>query len=145
MITDTFDRLIVSQQYNDQQHQFIPTQVPSLDSEPRPSGLTWNEVTDRLLDIRNLPDDWDGQGAVAPETDLVRKCFKFVQHLRNQLRTTSGAFLPPPTFVSATPEGTVSFEWQYSSGVIEAEATATAIEWAFFPEGGSPEFVDWAW
>jgi hypothetical protein len=32
---------------------------------------TWHELIDDLLGLRHLEDDWDGQGAVAPQPALV--------------------------------------------------------------------------
>ena len=94
-----------------------------LQSEPEPYRLSWGDVTDQLLDLEQLEDDWDGMGATAPTKELVQSCGKFVRLARKQPN------LGPPVFVVATPDGHVSFEWQSPSGRLEAEITPEAVEW----------------
>lgn len=96
-----------------------------LQSEPEPYRMSWGDVTDQLLDLEQLEDDWDGMGALAPSKELVRSCGKFVRLARDQSK------LGTPVFVVATPDGHVSFEWQGLSLRLEAEITPDAIQWVY--------------
>ena len=84
----------------------------------------WGDVTDKLLDILQLPDDWDGQGAISPAVSGAgQRCFEFVQELR---RTGES---DPPIKIRPTPDGCVAFVWDIDGLVIEAEVGADSVEW----------------
>ena len=76
----------------------------------------WNSRIDGLLAIRSLANDWDGQGAQAPSTELVDSALLLAQDLR-----LSGAE-PPDRIVSGV-NGTVIFEWQDGEEYCEIEVT----------------------
>jgi hypothetical protein len=75
----------------------------------------WNERIDKLLEIRRLEDDWDGQGADAPSPALVDSAIVLAQILRQNGVET-------PCRVVAGVNGTVILEWQ------EGKDTYTEIE-----------------
>lgn len=70
----------------------------------------WAEVDRQLLRLRNLGDDWDGDGAVGPDPLLIDSARALLASLRR-----SGT--PIPSRIVATVNGTVSFEW-YSGGAM---------------------------
>jgi hypothetical protein len=82
----------------------------------------WGDVTDELLDILRLEDDWDGTGAAAPDKVLVQFCFELARNLRE----TYG--FPPPEMVRPTPDGNISFEWQNNFGHFEIEVSNDSVE-----------------
>jgi len=65
---------------------------------------TWSQAIDDLLEIRNLEDDWDGQGGEAPDPTLVDGAIVLAQDLRSL-----GIGSPDRTVAGAN--GTVFFEW----------------------------------
>lgn len=96
--------------------------------------MSWSGVTDCLMDIRNLHNDWDGMGAPAPGKDLVDLCFTLNRHLRSDGR------MPPPTIVRPTPDGNVAFEWQADSLRIELELTQESLDITWAGLGRPPKF-----
>jgi hypothetical protein len=43
---------------------------------PETGSRTWDQLIDELLGIRNLKDDWDGEGTEAPPPALVDGAIK---------------------------------------------------------------------
>ncbi len=84
----------------------------------------WGERSDDLHRLLSLPDDWDGQGAVAPESLLVNSAIDLLRKFREQTE------LPPPTRIVAAPSGSVVLEWQTGEVYLEAEVF-------------EPDHVDW--
>lgn len=76
----------------------------------------WQDRIDDLIHIRSLHDNWDGEGAVAPQPELVDSLELFFGYIR------AGDFLPPPSRIAASNQGTVVVEWQLENGhYLEAE------------------------
>lgn len=75
---------------------------------------TWAELIDDLLSLRNLPDDWDGQGASAPHPAIVDGAIRWAQWFRAEQ-------VEPADRVIAGVNGTILFEWFGSPGYAEAE------------------------
>lgn len=86
---------------------------------------TWGDVTDELIDISQLNDDWDGMGATAPARALVQNCFDLARVSREQCK------LPPPDMIRPTPDGNISFEWQTDFGHVEIEVSHDSIEFIY--------------
>jgi hypothetical protein len=82
-----------------------------------PPTRTWQQLIDDLLAIRSLPDDWDGQGAEAPQPALVDGAITLAQDFK-----TSGE--APADRVIAGVNGTVFFEWHRPTDYLEIEVTA---------------------
>ena len=80
--------------------------VPVSDRE---TGSTWDREFDNLLRIRQLPEDWDGQGARAPTTELVDSALVLAHHLRQ-------SSLPAPDRIVPAVAGTIVMEWQTKRG-----------------------------
>jgi hypothetical protein len=77
----------------------------------------WAEVVDQLLAARHLPDDWDGQGSVAPEPAVVDRAISFALSKEEDGCT-------PPDFAIPTVNGTVVFEWHGLSEYVEFEVVS---------------------
>jgi hypothetical protein len=74
-------------------------------------------VIDNLLAIRNLEDDWDGRGAVAPDPAVVDWAMTLALGWR-----TGGH--RPADFANAGASGTVLFEWHDPDEYTEVEVVA---------------------
>lgn len=74
----------------------------------------WSVLIDGLRAARQLEDDWDGQGAVAPAPALVDGAITLAQTLR-----VSGA--RPADFAIPGVNGTVVFEWHHPVEYVEVE------------------------
>jgi hypothetical protein len=85
------------------------------------AGEQWNEFqsqwlrTDEQLDgLRALQSDWDGEGAEAPNVDLVNKVSKWLSKL------AMDGYVPPSR-LTASPDGTVLLEWYQDQEYTEVE------------------------
>jgi hypothetical protein len=65
---------------------------------------TWRSLIDELLRIRNLQDDWDGEGTEAPPPPLVDGAITLAQSLQAEGN-------PPADRVIVGVNGTIYFEW----------------------------------
>src|SRR5579875_1322013 len=86
---------------------------------------TWSSLIDELLRIRNLQDDWDGEGTEAPDPALVDGAITLAQSLRAKRS-------PPADRVIAGVNGTIYFEWHTPFGYQEIEVL-------------SPVDAEWRW
>lgn len=77
----------------------------------------WSPVIDELLRIRNLEDDWDGDGTEAPHPALVDGAITLTQYLQ-----VKG--IMPPDRVHASVNATVYFEWHTPLGYTEIEVAS---------------------
>lgn len=75
---------------------------------------TWHSLIDELLHIRNLEDDWDGEGTEAPHPALVDGAITLAQYLQ-----ANG--IPSADRVIAGVNGTIYFEWHTPFGYQEIE------------------------
>ena len=92
---------------------------------------TWDERIDRLLAIRQLEDDWDGQGAPAPAVDVVDSALVLALLLRHD-------GVVPPTGVVQGVGGEVLFDWQSPDTYVEVEVTGPYAADAFIHVPGQP-------
>lgn len=69
----------------------------------------WDQRIDDLLAIRQLEDDWDGQGAPAPTIDVVDSALVLALLLRQE------GIVPPANIVQGV-AGDVHFDWQPGDG-----------------------------
>jgi hypothetical protein len=74
----------------------------------------WGLVLDALRNLRNLPDDWDGEGSDAPPRPIVEWAIRLVPFLRER------NFGAPDTAV-ASRSGTVIFGWRNGREYVEIE------------------------
>jgi hypothetical protein len=75
----------------------------------------WTKCTDALDAIEQLKEDWDGLGASAPDSAVVRSAKSFLALSQRQQPSL------PPTRVLASPDGSVVMEWQNDSSILEVE------------------------
>ncbi len=68
----------------------------------------WDTIIDELLRMRELQDDWDGEGSIAPETAIVDDVMSFAYWRKQENEL-------PPDRIVATVNGTICFEW-YADG-----------------------------
>jgi hypothetical protein len=92
---------------------------------------TWGQLIDELLRIRNLQDDWDGEGTEAPHPALVDGAITLAQTLE------AGGY-PPAERVIASVNGTIYFEWHAPQGYQEIEVTSPLdAEYRWVPTGSA--------
>jgi hypothetical protein len=98
-------------------------------------GHAWTQLIDELLRIRNLEDDWDGEGTEAPHPNLVDAAILLAQGL-----AASG--LPPAERVIASVNGTIYFEWHTPFGYEEIEVLSPLdAEYRRVPKGSDETTV----
>jgi hypothetical protein len=92
---------------------------PNLEFVPSELGddADWPCVLEKLGMFRELADDWDGQGAVAPDAAVVASAIRLATQFHADGR-------PCPEFALAGVNGTVIFEWHLADGYLEVEVTA---------------------
>jgi hypothetical protein len=78
---------------------------------------SWPQLIDDVLALRNLRDDWDGQGAEGPDAAVADGALKFARDFQS-------AQMPSADRVIAGVNGTIFFEWHGSGGYLEIEVTA---------------------
>ena len=84
---------------------------------PPDSGANWRAVTDKLLDARNLADDWDGQGAAAPPRAAVDLTLTLALSLKSR-------GWPAPTDFGPTVDGGVTLTWLSGKQSVVIEITS---------------------
>jgi hypothetical protein len=65
----------------------------------------WSRVVQRLEDLRSLRNDWDGLGALAPSTAIVRSAITLTNAFRREKWQA-------PSAAVATVAGTILFTWE---------------------------------
>jgi hypothetical protein len=75
----------------------------------RADAAKWKQCIDELLGIRLLESDWDGQGAEAPDAELVDSAIILAVFLQQR-------HFEPPTRTVPGVNGTAILEWQWSDG-----------------------------
>jgi len=80
----------------------------------------WDTIIDELLRMRELQDDWDGEGSIAPQKALVDDVtsFAYWRKQENEL---------PPDRIVATVNGTICFEWYVDGFFREFEFVAPDV------------------
>lgn len=109
---------------------FRPIEVPSSEysvgkSQTSPHWAAWQreawgKLIDDCLKIRRLVDDYDGQGALAPDHDLVDGAIRLACRLRDDQ-------FPPAHHVTAGVDGTVHFEWVEANRSLDIEVVAPGL------------------
>lgn len=96
----------------------------------------WWSIIDELLRVRNLKDNWDGEGALAPPPELVDSAITLAKTLKDN-------GVPPPDRVHASVNATVYFEWYNPLGYGEIEVVSPVDAQCRFVhnDSGSTEVV----
>src|SRR5213592_3863068 len=83
---------------------------------------TWEQVFSRLNELRSLQNDWDGQGALAPEEANIDAAAHWLSGLRSVIQA--------PDQIIPGMGGEIYLNWQRSgSNVIAEIAVPTTLEW----------------
>ena len=77
---------------------------------PRRSKPDWEEYIREIKQYRELADDYDGQGAIAPSSDAIESAIALARGL-------AGAGIAVPTYAVAGPNGTIDLAWDFEGGV----------------------------
>ncbi len=92
-------------------------ELPRATTSGRMASDDWPERIDELLAIRQLEDDWDGQGTPAPATQVVDSALILALLLRRE-------GIAAPNAVTQGLSGGVHFDWQPADGrYIELQVT----------------------
>lgn len=83
----------------------------------------WNAIIADLRSLRELEDDWDGNGAKAPKDAVVKSAIEWAHYLLKFNQS-------PPSSIMVGPNGTILFNWQDENGHFDAEMTRpNYLEW----------------
>lgn len=76
--------------------------------------MEWGEILKKIEDLRQLKDDWDGEGAIAPTVPVMGSVADCMSMLKN-------AGVPSPDQVSAACDGSVIISWNFGEIYFEME------------------------
>ena len=86
--------------------------------------IHWNQIVDKLAQMRELQDDWDGQGASAPTAENMGAAENWVGEMRRYSQAI------PPSQVVPGVAGEVLLMWQKEGFYLEAEISKPSeVEW----------------
>jgi len=114
-----------------------PTASAGASAVAAESSRSWSGVTDQLLRLRRLEDDWDGQGASAPAPATVDAALGVAGELR-------AVGVPPADRAIAGVNGTIFFEWHDAGRYLEVEVCApdrTEGRWVYTDTNTVDEFT----
>ena len=89
----------------------LPSELAFCGDGPRND---WDSIIDELLRMRELQDDWDGEGSIAPEKALVDDVTSYTYWRKKENELA-------PARVIATVNGTICLEWTINGLFIEYE------------------------
>lgn len=94
------------------------------------------DIINKVNDLKNLPDNWDGYNAVSPDIKVIFNSLKFIKFLPDVLIDELNI-----SNITPTPYGTIVFDWKSGEDEISVEIGETDI--GFFSEinGDSSLFV----
>ena len=102
-------------------------------ANPPGASARWDEMMNRLSALGKLQEDWDGQGAKAPQATLIDSALELARILRQH-------GFRPPSRVGAGPDGETLLEWQDERLYLEAEVCAPhTAEWMFAIDNRPPK------
>ena len=104
-----------------------------LQPDPKAPGRTWREVTDELLRLHSLQNDWDGLGAVSPSAEVVQTCLELMRVVRDHE-------ISPPTLLRPAPNGSLVFEWKLGEARVELEVSDDSLDLMSFDATGKTGF-----
>jgi len=120
-----------------------PAEPPPLASEDG-----WRSAVDRLLEFWNWSEDWDGEGAAAPDRGAIRGAITLVRELAegaNAMPQASGPqFLHrPPDRLLPGRDGEILIEWhfpEYGYAELEVASATQANGMLVFSDGRPSRF-----
>lgn len=92
----------------------------------------WSPLSARVDSFRRLDRDWSGEDSVAPSRSVIAGAHSFLSTLECDRQYS------PPTRVSATPYGSIVFEWLVPDGPYLAAEIENPVkaEWMYKPRNG---------
>jgi hypothetical protein len=98
----------------------------------------WRRLKDRLHEIRELDENWDGLRGRAPRSDAVDSIFALLQILQDSDEM--------PTRIAPSPDGAVIIEWQNAGGYASLEVEAPFVGQFMLEQPGQPTIHnEWNW
>jgi len=98
-------------------------------------SIEWASVTESLIRLLSLNDDWDGEGSQSPSAEVVDSVVYLLQRLARK------GFMPPPTRAAPLQGGGVIIEWQALDMQASVEVTSPfRFEWLIERVGEEPSF-----
>lgn len=115
MIVDAPHHLLSVPTLEDSETFHIPTSPYTWTDEVGTYGLSsWQiQAINRIIDLRNLPDDWDSYGSSALSTAIINKSIELILALPPE-------DFPVPAVIPTSDEG-VQFEWGDENKELEIE------------------------
>jgi hypothetical protein len=114
-----------------------PKPVSPTSSIPTEWDLKQKDAVDELLQLRNLGDNWDGDGALAPIPELVDGAIEFINQRRYPM---------PPSRIVPVNDGRITLEWEihgyYFS--LRIESPSNGRQMVVMPNGDT-EFYKVSW
>jgi hypothetical protein len=92
------------------------------DQEAAEAG-SWNASVQRIVELDQLGEDWDGLGAIPPSPELIESAVRLACLL-------SAQGVEPPQTVAAGTDGSINFGWQD----VEGQYAEVEIVRPFFAE-----------
>jgi hypothetical protein len=90
----------------------------------------WKACAEKIQTFRQLADDWDGDGAAAPEPNVIDVATTVAHNLSRKM--------PAPDRIHVGVNGTIYFEWFAADRYIEIEVVGPAdIQCRAIPHGSS--------
>ena len=103
--------------FTNAQHDNARTSNDLMSYAPRPvdqPNRDWPDVIDQLLGIRNLQDDWDGEGTAAIDSNLTDGACSLACYFRDERWAVADRVCPGVN-------GTIFFEWHSPEMYFEVE------------------------
>ena len=101
----------------------LPVHIPVSATPDAEQARRWETSIDRLLAIRQLEDDWDGQGTPAPPVEVVDSALVLALLLRQE-------GIEAPTGVVQGVNSDVAFDWQTSDGKLVEDFNFVRVDGA---------------
>lgn len=97
----------------------------------------WASTERLLVDVSQLDDNWDGEGADAPNFEIIETAYKLLTLMQSQNH-------PTPTQISATLLGGIVVYWRVDDVYIEAEINeSNLVEWMQTEPNEQPKYWEW--
>ena len=94
----------------------------------------WSAIQNRVIKFSHLNDNWDGEGAVAPDNGVIYMLNMFISEMKQNNVT-------PPSRVIVGHGGEIIIEWQFRNSTLEIETDSPGIyEFMLTPDEGEPSF-----
>ncbi len=87
----------------------------------------WSEIVKSIGDMRSLQNNWDGEGAIAPQKAIVDTALALIDNFRSQNGDNTSPDRALPSI-----DGRILIEWHLENSYMEAEIVEPGLaEWMF--------------